>query len=408
MTTANVAARTSIALTVIGLLAVGALAIVKPSNGNIAAAGIAVALFTINVLIVSASRHVQGPRMFPRWYGVAVVSAILVVLAAREVINGWSDGFPGASAVALVAVPVALMAAVEVPLLRARQLHGVTGATLLHTGALAPFSTLALDGTDTLVKGKVVSSVDPVDEDHLRNLRWFAGALAHAADTPLAHAVAALSGRGNVTGAVALDDEISGSVDRHPVRLSLTSDAAGALAMSGPWDVVSVEVDGRPLGTLTIADAVRPAAADRIARLSGNGIATVLVAAPEDTRAGAIASQVGCLIVNAPPPGSAVVTSADESALSIAPPQALRLGPQSEQLRLAEASIDGAADAVFLCTAVVAATRRGTTLALGITTVGALLASVGILAPWAAGTVALASVAAVSATAWFGVSPASE
>ena len=113
---------------------------------------------------------------------------------------------------------------------------------------------------------------------------------------------------GNVTEAVSLEDEISGSVDRHPVRLSLTTGVAGALALGGPWDVVAVEVDGRSLGTLTIADALRPDAVTAVAALSTAGVTTVLLAPTEDARAAAIAEQAGCPLVLTAPPGAAVLT----------------------------------------------------------------------------------------------------
>lgn len=202
---------------------------------------------------------------------------------------------------------------------------------------------------------------------------------------PIGHAVAALAGRGNVTEAVALEDEISGSVDRHPVRLSLTSRADGALAMGGPWDVVSVEVDGRSLGTLAIADALRPDATNALAALAAAGTATVLVAPVEDARAAAIAAEAGCPLKAAAPSGAAVLSASAAGALSLGIPGALRLGPQSEQLGLAEASIGQAATALALCRMTATATRRSVGMSLAASALGACLAAVGLLPPWDGG-----------------------
>jgi len=399
------AALTGPALSLAALIGAGVLAIIRPSVGHTIAAALGAVLLVVSVLMVRLGRRVSGRRALPRWYAAAAVAAVLVTLLVRGAVSGWTAGWTAAAAVGLALAPTALLAAVEVPLWRALRIGEAAGVTVIDTHALRPVTRLALDGIATLVDGKVVSGVNPVEESHLRNLRWFAGALAHAADTPIGHAVAALAGRGNVTEAVALDDEISGSVDRHPVRLSLTAGAAGALALGGPWDVVSVEVDGRALGTLTISDALRLHATDDITRLSSAGIATTLVAPAEDARATAIAEGAGCpLSGTAPSDTAAVLTSHPEGALDVAGPDALRIGPHSQHLRLAEASIGHATAALELCRAVVAATRRGVLLALILAAAGTVLAAIGLLAPWAAATFSLAAAIAVGTVASIAVS----
>ena len=388
------------ALSFAALIAASILAILRPSAGHTVAAALGGALLLTSLLAVSLGRPVSGRRAFPWWYAAAAVAAVVVTLLVRGEISDRNAGWTAAVAVALALAPAALLTAVEVPLWRALRIGRAAGVTLLDTRALRPVTAVALDGITTLVHGKVVSSVNPVEESHLRNLRWFAGALAHAADTPIGHAVAALAGRGNVTEAVALDDEISGSVDRHPVRLALTSDAAGALALGGPWDVVSVEVDGRALGTLTISDAPRPHAAADVTLLAATGVTTTLVAPVEDARAAAIASEVGCTLASAAPPESVIVTPHAEGALDIGAPGVLRLGPHSEHLHLTEATIGQTTIALELCRTVVAATRRGVAVTLALSAADAVLAAVGLLAPWAAAAVALASTLVATSAAW--------
>ena len=399
------AALTGPGLSLAALVGTGILAALRPSLGHTIAAILGAVLLLVSLLAIRLGGPVRGRRPFPRWYAAAAVAAVVVTLLVRGALSQWSAGLTAAVAVALALAPAALLTAVELPLWRAVRAGEASGVTLLHTRALAPVTQMALDGIATLVRGKVVSSVDPVEESHLRNLRWFAGALAHAADTPIGHAVAALAGRGNVTEAIALDDEISGSVDRHPVRLSLTTSAAGALALGGPWDVVSVEVDGRALGTLTISDALRPHAAADVTRLAVAGVSTMLVAPAEDARAAAIAIEAGCPLTDTAPPGAALLTPHPADALDTADPGVLRLGPHSEHLRLTEASIGQAVAALDLCRSVVAATRRGVAVALVLSAAGAVLAAVGLLAPWAAAAISLAAAFGVGATAW-SVAPA--
>lgn len=387
------------ALSLAALAGAAVLAVLSPSIGHSVAAALGAILLALSLVVVRLGSSVGGRRAFPRSYAAAAIAAVLLTLLVRGQVSHWSAGGTAAVGVGLALAPAALLTAVELPLWRASRIGAHAGVTLLDTTALRPVTALALDGITTLVDGKVVSSIDPVEESHLRNLRWFAGALAHAADTPIGHAVAALAARGNVTEAVALDDEISGSVDRHPVRLSLTAGAAGALALGGPWDVVSVEVDGRALGTLTISDALRPHAAADVTLLAAAGVTTTLVAPAEDARAAAIAAEAGCPLATSAPPDAAVVTPHPVGGLDVAAPGALRIGPHSEHLRLTEASIGPAAIAIDLCRNAVAATRRGVAVALALSAAGAVLAAIGLLAPWAAAAVSLAAAFAVGAAA---------
>ena len=132
----------------------------------------------------------------------------------------------------------------------------------------------------TVTTGELkVSAVEPLDPDHERNLRWFAGALGHGAQDhdPVARAVARLAARGKLTGVERHDgDGISGSVDRHPVRVG----RPGWLGMEGREGLgltVGVQVDSRPIGYITVADDVRPDARAGVERLRATGVEVVLV-----------------------------------------------------------------------------------------------------------------------------------
>ena len=59
---------------------------------------------------------------------------------------------------------------------------------------LGSLNGVVLDKDGTITTGELsVISVDPVDPDHGRNMRWFAGALERASEHPIARAVAVLA-----------------------------------------------------------------------------------------------------------------------------------------------------------------------------------------------------------------------
>lgn len=147
--------------------------------------------------------------------------------------------------------------------------------------------TVVLDPMRSLTTGHlVVTEVQAVDPDHERNLRWFAGALAHGYDDPVGRAVAKLAGRARLTNVTTEPGlGIRGSVDRHPVRVG-ERDWIGFTGTTDPSVVgttVAVEVDQRPLGQITVAEEVRRDASGCLDRLRRLGVTPVLAspATPE-------------------------------------------------------------------------------------------------------------------------------
>lgn len=407
-----------------------ALAIATHTLGALVALGLAVLLLAVSVMTLSAGRGVTGMRAAPRWYPLAALVVAAVVLIVRESVSGWSTGFRTADAVLLAAAPGALLMATELPLWLAVRRGRAGGVTLRDTAALpaaAATRVLALDGISTVVDGKVVDHVEPVEQSHERNLRWFAGAVAHASDTPWGKAVAKLSVRGNLTDVHADRDGISGYVDRHPVRLGSLAwlggaapAAASAPASSAPAsaptvgsasstaavssttgvladDVLGVEVDGRSLGTITIADKLRESVAGDVAALTAAGVRPVLVEA-DGPRTAAIAALAGTELVAAASvggPDCAVVSDEPAGFAGVG----LRLGPAEDHVRLDHADLGAGARALQLCRMADHAVHRGVVLALGWHAVCVVLVVVGVLDPWMAATAALAGAALVCAYA---------
>ncbi|WP_328528640.1 HAD family hydrolase [Nocardioides sp. NBC_00368] len=156
--------------------------------------------------------------------------------------------------------------------------HGISSVPGPAWAVAARIDAVVLDRWGTVTTGRLtVTTVDPLDPDHLRNLRWFAGALEHEAEGPLARAVARLSPRGKVTDfGVVPGSGVRGSVDRHPVRVGRPS-WVGMADRDDRGTVLGVELDGRPLGYLVVGDEPREDAGSSVSRLASAGVSPVLV-----------------------------------------------------------------------------------------------------------------------------------
>lgn len=140
-----------------------------------------------------------------------------------------------------------------------------------------------------------VVAVEPVEPDHDRNLRWFAGALEHQGEGPVSRAISRLAGNGRVTDVRRVPGAgIEGSVDRHPVRVGdprWLGVAAPTATRGGR--TVAVEVDGRMLGSITVAERVRPEATGSLSRLAAGGWATTMVTSAGELEAQRLAAETG-------------------------------------------------------------------------------------------------------------------
>ncbi|MEU6134165.1 HAD family hydrolase [Nocardioides sp. NPDC047086] len=172
--------------------------------------------------------------------------------------------------------------------------HGIESVPRSAWAVAARVDTVVLDRWGTVTTGRlVVATVDPLDPDHLRNLRWFAGALEHEAEGPLARAVARLSPRGKVTDfAVVPGSGVRGSVDRHPVRVGRPP-WVGMADRTDRGTVLGVELDGRPLGYLVVRDEPRADAGASVSRLLAAGVTPVLVSDDTDRETEHLAEACG-------------------------------------------------------------------------------------------------------------------
>lgn len=154
--------------------------------------------------------------------------------------------------------------------------------------------TVLLDRWGTVTTGHLrVASVEPFEADHDRSLRWFAGALGHASEDPVGRAIARLATRGKVIGFQQHDDGgVSGSVDRHPVRVG-RPEWLGMDARDDVGVTVGVQVDARPIGYINVADDIRPDARSAVEQLHRDGVDPVLVSDDNDRNTGHLAEACG-------------------------------------------------------------------------------------------------------------------
>ncbi len=244
-----------------------------------------VALATV---LMVAAQHVGEEAGVDDPYASSPVwlTPLVLVVAASAMAAWWTtDGSGSATSAALsallIAGPGALRLATPAALLvgtRRGAQAGILVASRTDLDMSTQVDTVLLDQHGTITTGALsVVSVDPVDPEHLRNLRWFAGALERSSDHPIARAIAQGTDAGRVSDVVQRPGlGISGSVDRHPVRVGRPSwigiDDPGGLGTR-----VGVEVDARVLGSITLADTLRPHAQDDVERLRSLGVEPFLV-----------------------------------------------------------------------------------------------------------------------------------
>ena len=301
-------------------------------------------------------------------------------------------------AAALLSVPLAFATGSS----RAKKAGvSITDLATLEAATVVDTRVLAQDGTVTTGDLTVVS-VDPVEPDHDRNLRWFAGALAKASDHRVDRAVATLSARGQLTGVEVVDGVgVLGSVDRHPVRVGVPH-WIGIEAAPTIWTTVGVEVDGRTLGSITVADDVRPDLARDIGRLRSLGLELVLVSDDTDERTRHVADLAGIEAVHVTADPASVVRDlvaagrrvatvglarSDGASLGITVAAGLDDSPAST-IVADDCSPARVADAITLARRTAARIRRVRTITAVLGIVGAAVAATGVAGPVIAAAVA--------------------
>ena len=246
------------------------------------------------VRLVEAAQASKAPmaRLADRYSLVFLAVSVAMASAA------WAlSGDPiRAVAVLVVATPCPLILAVPVALVAglSRAAHFgilIKGAKPLE--ALARIKTLILDKTGTLTDGRPqIVSVHPDGALSQDQVLYFAAALDQGSKHPIAQAiVAAAQARGSnlpIPQQVVetAGEGLVGQVDGRSVVVGGAAFVATQLGLGAPKAavagageaIVAVGVDGKPVGHLVLADALRAGTADLLAGLRGLGIGRILLA----------------------------------------------------------------------------------------------------------------------------------
>jgi P-type Cu+ transporter len=372
-------------------------------------------LTTATSVLVDAVVEVRGSLRADPWAMLAVVTVAVLALLGWGVLHGWdAQAVECAVAVLVAGCPASVVVARTAPLRAALRLGGSEGI-LVRDIEWTDVDVLHLDGLETVTDGKEVASVDPVEEAHLRNLRWFAGALEHLADDPIARAIARLSTRGNVTGFERHAElGVSGSVDRHPVRVGRPA-WVGVVppAADDGGEVVGVEVDGRPLGTITVVDTVTADSSAAVTELGNLGVTATLASTEREARLRRVAAAAGIGSVASAPIAelvrsdraqgrrTAVLTAATDD-----PGADVVLGSSPEAaVFLDSVDVASGARSLRLCHDMRRAQQRARLVALALTGILVALSAVGVFTPLAAAAGATVA-AAATGLAGTGLRPA--
>ena len=259
---------------------------------------------------------------FARWYTPAVVGAATLVAVVPPLFGAsFSSSFYSALALLILACPCALVISTPVAIVSALGRSSAAGVLVkggAHLEQAAAIRTVAFDKTGTLTLGRPrVDTIEPADGtvDAAELLR-LAASLESGSEHPLARAIvreARARGLqlGHVDGFEALTGlGARGRVDGLPVAIGdprLVDGVIGTevhatlerLRALGQTAVV-VLCDGRPLGSLGLADTLRPEAAEAVTSLARLGIdPVVLLTGDTETTAAAVASKAGISKVRA-------------------------------------------------------------------------------------------------------------
>ncbi|WP_025355688.1 heavy metal translocating P-type ATPase [Kutzneria albida] len=217
---------------------------------------------------------------------------------------GWLllDGSPGraiaaALAVLIIACPCALGLATPTALMVATGRGAYLGVFIKGHQALESaraIDTVVLDKTGTITTGRMAVT-EVRAEDRALALR-LAGAVEAASEHAVALAITSLAREelGELPAVTQFESlpglGAQGTVDGHRVRVGsprmFGQDGASATT-------ALVSRDGVLIGRFTLADSVKPTAAEAVARLHRMGLRTVLLTGDNETTARAVAEQVG-------------------------------------------------------------------------------------------------------------------
>jgi Cd2+/Zn2+-exporting ATPase len=260
----------------------------------------------------------QFIERFERGYAKVIVMAgtLLSTLPPFLLDWTWEETIYRALIFLVVASPCALMASI-MPTLLSGIANGARHGILFKNGAqlerIGQVRAIAFDKTGTLTTGNLqvvnVLSTQP----STNKLLQVAAALESLSEHPIGEAIAQFARQQNLTWATAVNIQaqagrgITGEIEGQSVivgkaafvQSQVNNAAKPLIEQSQHWEaegktVVWVAYTGEILGIIAVADTVRPAAANAIARLKRLGIEQIVMLTGDNSRtAHSIAQQVG-------------------------------------------------------------------------------------------------------------------
>ena len=245
----------------------------------------------------------------PAVIGIAVVTFVVWLVLSGSV----TEAITSAVAVLVISCPCALGLATPVAIMVGTGRGAEMGVLFKSAEALETLrgvDVVVLDKTGTITQGKpAVTDVMPEDGISEKALLKLAATLEAGSEHPLAEAVMALAGERGIVPREASDfvavpgkgvtaregaNVIAAGNARLMAELGVEVDEARleAFAREGKTPLMFAK-NGRLVGTIAVADQVKPSSADAIAALRGLGVRAVMLTGDNLTTARAIARGVG-------------------------------------------------------------------------------------------------------------------
>jgi Cu+-exporting ATPase len=369
------------------------------------------------------------------------VPVVVVIAALTFALTWWLAGdatraLVNAVAVLVIACPCALGLATPTAIMVGTGRGAQSGILIRNASALEQagrLQTLIIDKTGTLTEGRpVVTDVVAFAAATRADLLRVAASLEQGSTHPLAKAVLAAAAADGIavaplTGFASVPGKgVHGVVDGTPGTSLLGSldyladngvaglgEAGAALQASGKT-LIAVASDGRALGLLALADAIRPTSAGAVARLRAAGIDVVMLTGDNAATAQAVATAAGIAEFRAGvlPAAKAdavralksrgIVTGMVGDGVNDAPALAaadvsFAIGAGSDvaieaaDITLVRSDLDAVVDAILLSRATLAKIRQNLFFAFAYNVLGIPLAAAGLLNPVIAGAAMAAS-----------------
>jgi len=362
------------------------------------------------------------------------VAIALVTFAAWWLVGGeFTPALINAVAVLVIACPCALGLATPTAIMVGTGLGARAGVLIKNAEALElakKIEVLAVDKTGTLTEGKpTVTGIKVGAGGTASEVLQVAASLEQGSTHPLATALVAEAKARNLAlvapEAVTAEPGrgIAGKVAGRAVRVG-SPDWLGAESASAAGSQIAVEVDGRVVGVIAVADPLRESSQEAVARLKKLGVEVVMLTGDNAATAAEIARQAGVTrfeanvmpgdkaraikALGAAPNGRRRIVGMAGDGINDAPALAAAdvsfamgagtdVAMQAADVTLMRNDLNGVADAISLSRATLAKIRQNLFWAFIYNVLGIPAAALGFLNPVVAGAaMAFSSVSVVS------------